>query len=197
MKMAKMSKKNAAKVKKFLKDLAAINSVTHQKKILQAKIEKLEEETQALQDEQYELEQYDSDDQQTNLKNSIEDIGSAVPKKGAFTAYKQAETNIGDPVFITLSVPADAERVTPGNGVDFSWKSRVSKAKVVSMFLMDSETLVVTKKAVSIAYSKHDSNFIYKVGKVVTPKEDFEDTTENDCESGIHVFMHKHNALVY
>ena len=112
----------------------------------------------------------------------------ACPETGSFTAYKKAErAEDGTRVIVQLLIPASAKR-TSATGR----KCRADKAKVVAIWNTDR-----TKSDLTEAVSSHDSEFIYKVGDYVAPKEPFCEDRWNECSSGIHFFVTFDEAVSY
>ena len=69
-------------------------------------------------------------------------------------------------------------------------KCRCDKAKV-----LDIENIETGKK-VNKVNSNHDSNFIYKLGEIVSVNN-FDNNRWNECSTGIHFFINKENAINY
>lgn len=107
-----------------------------------------------------------------------------------FTMYKKAYCvpklgcGIPKPVIVTLEVPENALRhVSMESG-----KVRVSEATVVD---------ISPKPGVlSSVRSIHNLEFKYALGKTVRPETDF-DTSDDECASGIHGFLHLQDAERY
>lgn len=113
------------------------------------------------------------------------DLPMACPRKGEFIAYKKCRTGyLGASVIVKLLVPEDALRSSATSN-----KIRVSRAKVLDIRKADN-----TK--VDFAYSKHDPDFEYRVGKIVEVP-DFNTDRYCQCAPGIHCFMTKKEALEY
>lgn len=114
----------------------------------------------------------------------------ALPKSGAFTAYKKVNKspNGFGYAIVTLEVPAHAKRVTPlsGNG-----KSRVSEAIVKEIKCHK------TGKPLKVAYSRHDASFVYRVGKTVVPDKYNGKIGDFYCTHGIHCFLKESDARSY
>ena len=98
------------------------------------------------------------------------------PKKGAFIAYKKCQCN----VIVTLKVLASSKRSSATTK-----KCRCSKAEVVEI-----------SNGEKVAYSTHDHDFKYELGKMVEVK-DFDNDRWVECGSGIHFFMTKKEAEKY
>jgi hypothetical protein len=69
-------------------------------------------------------------------------------------------------------------------------KCRCDKAKV-----LDIENIETGDKVKEIR-SSYDSNFIYKVGEIVSV-DNFDNNRWNECSTGIHFFVNKENAINY
>lgn len=123
----------------------------------------------------------------------------------AMTLYKKARlinytwlgkhsTNATD-IIVKLEVPACAKK-----HIDLiSKKIRVSEAKVVGFIGITNKVVLPKLKylfdRVSVR-SQHDSHFVYKIGKTVTPKQGFDDNDET-CAAGIHGFLALTDAEAY
>jgi formylmethanofuran dehydrogenase subunit E-like metal-binding protein len=83
-----------------------------------------------------------------------------------------------------LLIPAKAKRV---NAVGYR-KCRFEFAKVVAIY--------DGKKKVKEGVSKQQSNFIYKVGEIVTP-DFFDPSPLVECSNGINAFITKQEAIDY
>lgn len=99
-------------------------------------------------------------------------------------------------VLIKLEIPADADRVQPCDR-----KCRAAKAKVLSIVTLRTEYWMEKQysggKQISVAYSDWDSDFKYRKGRYVYPKEEFDNSLYNECCSGIHFFLTRKEALDY
>ena len=102
------------------------------------------------------------------------------PEEGSFIGYKKASRYI-----VKLLILEDAKRSSAT-----TMKCRCDKAKV-----LDIENVETGEKIEEIE-SNFDSEFIYKVGEIVSV-DNFDDDRWNECTSGIHFFMNKENALNY
>ena len=69
-------------------------------------------------------------------------------------------------------------------------KCRCDKAKVLEIKEIE------TGKRVTKVSSNYDSDFVYKIGEIVTV-DNFDDNRWNECGTGIHFFVNKANALNY
>ena len=106
----------------------------------------------------------------------------ACPEKDSFIGYKKCR----DDLIVELEIPEDALRSSAATR-----KCRWSKAKVLSITnLYGSETNV------EYAVSKHDSEFLYKLGEVVSV-DNFDTNRWNECSTGIHFFMTREEAVYY
>ena len=106
----------------------------------------------------------------------------ACPEKGSFTAFKKVRYDY----IVELEIPADALRCS-----STSRKCRCSHAKVVSITNIDG-----SPAHVDTVYSKHDSNFAYKVGEIVKV-DNFDTNRWNECAPGIHFFITRKEAVDY
>ena len=106
-------------------------------------------------------------------------IPYACPDFGAFIGYKKAQGLI-----VELEILSDAKRVSATGR-----KCRCDKAKVLSIQNIDGTPSVKTSVA-----SDRDSNFIYKVGEIVTV-DDFDENRWNECSTGIHFFINRQEAV--
>ena len=116
-------------------------------------------------------------DQAKNVKYPI-----ACPEKGSFTAFKKVR---GDYI-VELEIPADALRCSAT-----SRKCRASHANVISITNLDG-----TPAVVEVVYSKHDSEFAYRVGETVKV-DNFDTCRWNECAPGIHFFITRQEAVNY
>ena len=117
-----------------------------------------------------------------NIKTNMHTMGYslACPEEGSFIGYKKA-----DKYLVKLLIPEDAKRSSAT-----TMKCRCDKAKV-----LDIENIKTGLKVIE-ASSNYDSNFIYRVGEIVTV-DDFDENRWNECSTGIHFFMNRENALNY
>ena len=98
-------------------------------------------------------------------------------------------------IIVKLEVPSYAKK-----HIDLtSKKIRVSEAKEVGFIGITNKVVLPKLKylfdRVSVR-SKHDSDFVYKIGKTVTPKQGFADNDET-CATGIHGFLALTDAEAY
>ena len=117
-----------------------------------------------------------------NIKTNTNTIGYhlACPEEGSFIGYKKAGKCI-----IELLILADAKRSSAT-----TVKCRCSKAKVLNI-----EDIKTGEKVMKVS-SNYNSNFIYRIGEIVSV-DDFDDDRWNECSTGIHFFMNKDNAINY
>lgn len=99
--------------------------------------------------------------------------------KAAFYNDKHRD---GIPCIVTLSIPANTRVRLSTND---SGKCRAERAKVLRI-----ETLGGLEVVGVSAYSGHDTNFRYRVGRTVRPTRPFS-TKDEECASGIHFFFTK------
>ena len=117
-----------------------------------------------------------------DLSGAKLDWSMVCPEKGSFIGYKRCS----DGRIVELEIPEDALRSSATTN-----KCRCSKAKVVSITTWHGEPSDCTS-----AVSMHDSNFIYKVGEVVSV-DNFDTDRWNECSTGIHFFMTREEAEKY
>ena len=117
-----------------------------------------------------------------NIKTNMNTIGYhlACPEEGSFIGYKRANRYL-----IKLLIPENAKRNSAT-----TLKCRCSEARV-----LDIEDIKTGLK-VQAVNSSYDSEFIYRVGEIVSI-DDFDDNRWNECAPGIHFFMNKDNAINY
>ena len=120
-----------------------------------------------------------------NAKN-LPFIPMVCPETGAFVAWKKCASKSGQ-VIVKLLVPEDAKR-SSGTGR----KCRSEKAVVLEI-----QTKTGKPRNNVQAWSLHDKKFVYEVGKTVVPREPFCEERFKECESGIHFFMHRQEAVEY
>ena len=108
-------------------------------------------------------------------------IPYSCPDFGMFIAYKKASGYI-----IELEIPEDAKRLSANTR-----KCRCDKAKVLRILNVDRTVAEVTE-----VRSDRDSDFIYKVGEIVSV-DDFDNDRWNECSTGIHFFINFQEAVDY
>ena len=117
-----------------------------------------------------------------NLRNADLNYPIACPEKGSFIAFKR----VRDGYIVELEILDDALRSSAT-----SRKCRCSKAKVISITNSDG-----SPADVSVAYSKHDYNFEYRIGEIVSVGN-FDTDRWNECAPGIHFFITRQEAVDY
>ena len=117
-----------------------------------------------------------------NIETNMNTIGYnlACPEEGFFIGYKKANGCI-----VKLLILEDSKRSSATTS-----KCRCDKAKVLEIKEIE------TGKRVKKVSSNYDSDFIYKIGEIVTV-DNFDDNRWNECGTGIHFFVNKANALNY
>ena len=108
-------------------------------------------------------------------------IPYSCPYFGMFIGYKKASDYI-----VELEIPEDAKRLSATTR-----KCRCNKAKVLRILNFDRTVADVTE-----VKSSYDSEFIYKVGKVVSV-DNFDEDRWNECSTGIHFFINFQEAVNY
>jgi len=108
-------------------------------------------------------------------------IPYACPDFGIFIGFKKASGKI-----VVLEIPEDAKRLSATGR-----KCRCDKAKVLEIQNVDG-----SKADVIEVESSYDSNFVYKVGEIVSVDNFCEDRW-NECSSGIHFFINRQEAVNY
>ncbi len=103
------------------------------------------------------------------------------PQEGSFIGWKKAQGNI-----IKLRITELAKRSSAT-----TLKCRCSEAEVLDIQDIEGNSLEIREIA-----SDKDSDFIYKVGKIVKV-DDFDENRWNECSSGIHFFMARETAVRY
>ncbi|QKT07916.1 pentapeptide repeat-containing protein [Gordonia sp. X0973] len=88
-------------------------------------------------------------------------------------------------VLVKLEIPADARR-----SHSTGRKCRADRAVVLGIYDADG-------KPVTSARSVHDTDFIYNVGKTVTPDNGWGEDRWDECAPGIHFFITKEEAEAY
>lgn len=96
--------------------------------------------------------------------------------EGDIIGYKKCRNN----VIVKLLIPKEAKRSHA-----FGRKCRAEYAQVLEIF------------GATIATSKYDSTFTYKVGDTVRPEVPFSEDWFQECESGIHFFITRIEAEQY
>ena len=105
------------------------------------------------------------------------------PEVGSFVGWKKVRGNL----IVKLEVTENAKRSSA-----FGRKCRCNEAKVLDIQNLDGTSV----DDVTEAYSQHDENFVYRVGKTVRV-EDFDDDRRNECAAGIHFFITRQEAVDY
>ena len=118
----------------------------------------------------------------TSIETNMNTIGYnlACPEEGFFIGYKKANGCI-----VKLLILEDSKRSSATTA-----KCRCDKAKVLEIKEIE------TGKRVKKVSSNYDSDFVYKIGEIVTV-DNFDDNRWNECGTGIHFFVNKANALNY
>ena len=108
-------------------------------------------------------------------------IPYACPDFGIFIGFKKASGKI-----VVLEIPEDAKRLSATGR-----KCRCDKARALEIQNIDG-----SKADVVEVKSNYDSNFVYKVGEIVSVDNFCEDRW-NECSSGIHFFINRQEAVDY
>ena len=106
----------------------------------------------------------------------------ACPEQGEFIGFKKVRADL----IVKLKITEDAKRCSATGR-----KCRCSKAVVLSITNKDGSDSGLTE-----AKSKHDANFVYKVGETVEVKDFCEDRWR-ECSAGIHFFITRKEAEDY
>ena len=106
----------------------------------------------------------------------------ACPEEGSFVGFKKCR---GD-LIVELEIPEDALRSSATTR-----KCRCSKAKVLSITNLDGSAADI-----SIASSKYDVAFVYKVGETVEVLN-FNTDRWDEYSAGIHFFITRQEAVDY
>ena len=117
-----------------------------------------------------------------NLKGTEIFVPMACPEEGSFIGYKKSRDNY----IVKLEILSDAKRCS-GTGR----KCRCSKARVLSITNLDGTSNYITS-----VVSKFDSDFVYKIGEIVSVP-DFDEDRWNECSTGIHFFITREEAVRY
>jgi len=94
--------------------------------------------------------------------------------EGDIIGYKKTLEGV-----VKLLIPADAKRSHA-----FGRKCRAEFAKVIEMPV-----------GVDVAHSEYDNSFTYRIGEIVKPKEPFNENWQSECESGIHFYITRIEAV--
>ena len=108
-------------------------------------------------------------------------IPYACPDFGKFIGYKKASGCI-----VELEIPEDAKRLSATTR-----KCRCNKAKVLRILNYDRTVADVTE-----VRSNYNSDFVYKVGDIVSV-DNFDEDRFNECSTGIHFFINFQEAVDY
>lgn len=103
------------------------------------------------------------------------------PDFGMFIGFKKASGYI-----VVLEIPEDAKRLSATGR-----KCRCDKAKVLEI-----QNIGGTKADVTEVCSDRDSDFIYRIGEVVSV-DDFDEDRWHECSTGIHFFINRQEAVNY
>lgn len=104
------------------------------------------------------------------------------PEEGAFIGYKKCRENR----IVKLLITEDALRSSAT-----SRKCRASKAKILE--ITDDK---IPELTYDYATSKHDANFLYRVGEEVSVPN-FDTNRWKECATGIHFFITREEAMLY
>ena len=108
-------------------------------------------------------------------------IPYACPDFGKFIGYKKASGYI-----VELEILEDAKRLSATTR-----KCRCNKAKVLRILNYDRTVADVTE-----VRSNYNSDFVYKVGDIVSV-DNFDEDRFNECSTGIHFFINFQEAVDY
>ena len=120
----------------------------------------------------------------TEAKNSPY-IPMYCPCEGSFIGWKKAILKTFTEGLIKLEILEDSLRSSAT-----SEKCRCNKARVLKITSLDE------KHEYDEAFSYYDTNFIYKVGEIVSVDNFCEDRFD-ECAAGIHFFINKQTAIDY
>ena len=126
---------------------------------------------------------YNANLRNANLRNAVNVpfIPYACPDFGKFIGYKKASGYI-----VELEIPEDAKRLSATTR-----KCRCNKAKVLRILNYDRTVADVTE-----VRSNYNSDFVYKVGDIVSV-DNFDEDRFNECSTGIHFFINFQEAVDY
>ena len=113
--------------------------------------------------------------------NNIPFVPMACPNTGEFVAWKKASRRI-----IKLLVPNEAKRLSATGR-----NCRCDRARVLAI-----ENIDGTPTAITEVKSDYDSNFVYKIGEIVSVNNFCEDRWK-ECSEGIHFFINRQEAVDY
>ena len=99
-----------------------------------------------------------------------------VPQNGDVVGWKK----LAGGVLCKLLIPDGAKRFNAAGR-----KCRAERATVLEL------------EGAEVGYSGHDITFEYRVGRIVTPREPFDEDRWNECASGIHFFITREEAEAY
>jgi hypothetical protein len=122
----------------------------------------------------YEANLYKADLRGANTRNTLM-YPFQCPEEGEFIGWKKCRND----VLVKLKIPANAKRTSAT-----SRKCRCDRAIPLEIFNG------------TFGISKHDSNFIYEIGREVFVN-DFDNDRWNECAPGIHFFITKEEAENY
>lgn len=99
-----------------------------------------------------------------------------LPREGEVIGWKKCR----DGVVVKLRITPKAKRSNA-----LGRKCRASEAEVLKII------------GAKVAYSKHDADFEYEVGKTVKPRKKWDPNRFEECASGIHFFLTREEAEAY
>ena len=102
------------------------------------------------------------------------------PEEGSFIGFKKAYTNSWNDVIVKIRVTENALRSSATTR-----KCRCSEAEVLGFYDLEHNELSNDL----LVHSGRDDSFIYEIGKIVKPTEQFDTDRWNECSTGIHFFM--------
>lgn len=121
----------------------------------------------------------------SNMKNCCRTL----PEEGSFIAWKGAYTTNYKRVIVKLKVPDEALRtMTMGTR-----KGRCSAAKVIDIQSLNGKQHYKNVECMSW----YDNKFRYKLGDTIHPEKNFNADGYVVCESGIHFFLNRDDAVAF
>jgi len=119
-----------------------------------------------------------------NLSDLMVAMTKISPDTGEFTAWKKVNTSGGSAI-ARLVIPADAKRSNSTGR-----KCRASSAIVIALETVTGEAL----PADTVAWSKRDKAFPYRVGATLVP-DSWDENRWGECSHGIHYFITREEAV--
>ena len=130
---------------------------------------------------------YNADLQDASIDKTTKLPKFQLPQTKSLIVFKKVLVDGGFSAIAKLRIPSRAKRTATPIGS----KCRAERAIVLEIKRVDNGKLAQK------AYSTHDDNFIYEVGKEVKPTSPYDGDFRVECTSGIHFFLTEEEARDY